>query len=162
EIGPSWLCSTLVAPVICSDPDTDDERGPLEPCEIRRPRFESFRVGCRWDDGLDLREVADHSPCEAGKIAGRRDDAHVLRRRGRRYEKRRNDAGERGARSEPVARDVRIAESITCEQRTRSWAAGSARSFRRRPRAAQYDSPWQCWPIRRRRAGSACAAPAVG
>src|SRR5262249_19874319 len=162
EIGPSWLCSTLVAPVICSDPDTDDDRGPLEPCEIRRPRFESFRVGCRWDDGLDLREVADHGPCEAGEIAGRRNDAHGLRRCGRRYEKGRNDADERGAPCKPRARDVRIATAITCGQRTRSWVAGSARSFRRRPRAARYDSPWQCWPIRRRRAGTAGASPAGG
>src|SRR5262249_17201080 len=109
--------------MVVAEPDADDERGPLEPCEIRRPRFESFRFGCGWDDGLDLREVADHSSCEAGKVASRRDDAHGLRRRGRRYEKRRNDADERGARYKSCARDVRIAKAITCGQRTRSWAA---------------------------------------
>src|SRR5215471_13710478 len=138
--------------MVVAEPDADDDRGTLEPGEIRRSRFESFRVGCGWDDGRDLREVADYSPCEAGKIACRRDDAHGLRRRGRRYEKRRNDADERGARYEPCPRDVRIAKAITCRQRTRSSAAGSARSFRRPPRAARYDSPWQCWPISRRRA----------
>src|SRR5262249_12647594 len=130
--------------MVVAEPDADDDRGALEPGEIRRPRFESFRVGCGWEDGLDLREVADDSACEAGKIPWRRHAANGLPRRGRRYEKRRNDADERGARYEPRARDVRIAKAITCRQRTRSSAAGSARSFRRRPRAARYDSPWQC------------------
>src|SRR5882724_10965754 len=67
----------LVEPVIVAEPDADYDRGSLELGEIGRSRLERFRVGCRRDDGLDLREVAGYCLCKAREIAGSGDHAHA-------------------------------------------------------------------------------------
>src|SRR5262249_56011539 len=66
----------LIEPVIVAEPHADYDRGSLEPREVGGPRLESFRIRCRRNDGLDLREIARYRLRQACEIAGGGDDAH--------------------------------------------------------------------------------------
>src|SRR5262249_9565328 len=151
----------LVEPMIIAEPDANDDGGTLEPREVRWPRLESFGVGGRRDDGLNLRHVAGHRPCQRGKIAGCGDDTQALRGRGEGRQNARYDRGNSDARHPASAPRIGILAVITAWQRIRSWAANSGPTCRFRQPAGRCGSPWRCWQAHRRRAATAVVCPAT-